>query len=108
MPPLAARLPARRLAMALLRRGLVLWLLVRAMLVVVGLGGGGTTAIAGLSPLATIALIVTVGALGVLESRRLNEHRFFANLGVSPLTTGLLGVLPALLSEILVALLTRS
>ena len=60
-----------------------------------------------MTPLAAFVLIVTVGALAVLESRRLNEHRFFANLGVSPATTGVLGAVPAVLGEAIVAMVTR-
>jgi hypothetical protein len=96
---LASRFPARRLTAALLRRGLLFWVLARAMLLVVGLAGAGDGA-ARLTPLATLVLILLIGALGVLESRRLNEHRFFANLGVSPVAVGLLILLPALLGEI--------
>ena len=107
MHALASRFPAPHLTRMLLGRGALFWLLMRAMLLVVGLGGGGTPAVSGLNPLAAFVLILTVGALGVLESRRLNEHRFFANLGVSPVTTGVLGAVPAVLGEAIVAMVTR-
>jgi len=96
---LTARLPARRLAMVLVRRGITLWALTRAMLLAVGLSIGAPSH---MSPLAAVLLVFAVGGLGVLESRRLNEHRFFANLGVSPTTAALFILLPALIGEVAV------
>ncbi len=55
-----------------------------------------------MSPVAALMLSLAVGVLGVLESRRLNGHRFFANLGVSTLTASLLILLPALIGEVVI------
>ena len=99
MSSVAGRFPARRLAMGLVRRGFALWALTRAMLLAVGMAFGTS---ASMSPAAALMLLVAVGGLGALESRRLNEHRFFANLGVSTFTASLLVVLPALIAEIII------
>jgi hypothetical protein len=104
---LASRFPARRLTFALVRRGLLFWILARAMLLVVGIATSGAATAHRLTPHAAIALVLIVGTLGLLESRRLNEHRFFANLGVSPVATGLLVMLPALIAEIALALVLQ-
>lgn len=97
------RLPERSLTVSLLRRGFSVWLVARLMVM----------ALAGvlrdrywwqLSSGTAFALVATVGALCWLESRRQNEHRFFANLGISPLTTVVLGTAPALAAELVLAL----
>lgn len=107
MRTLATRFPARRLTIALVRRGLLFWVLARTMLLVVGIATSGAATAHHLSPLTATTLVLIVGTLGVLESRRLNEHRFFANLGVSPVATGLLVMLPALIAEIALALVLQ-
>lgn len=103
MRSIAPRFPARQLTLALVRRGLGLWVLARAMLLVVGITStsGGSPQ---MSPLAALMLVALVGLLGVLESRRMNEHRFFANLGVSPVTAGLLVMLPAVVGEVVIGI----
>jgi hypothetical protein len=103
---LAARFPSRRLTFALVRRGLLFWVLARVMLLVVGIATSGAGTAHRLSPLSATTLVLIVGTLGVLESRRLNEHRFFANLGVSPVAVGLLVMLPALIAEIAIGVAT--
>jgi len=105
---LAARFPARPLTLALLRRGLLFWVLARAMLLVVGIATSGAATAHRLSPLTATTLVLIVGTLGVLESRRLNEHRFFANLGVSPVAAGLLVMLPAILGEVVIGIVVSS
>ena len=100
MSKLAARFPARRMAMTLVRRGLLLWMLARAMLLAVGMALGAPASIA---PVSGLRLALAVGGRGVLESRRLNEHRFLSNLGVSAFTASLLIMAPALIAEIVIA-----
>lgn len=72
------------------------------MLLTLGLAIGGSGG-PQVSLLVAFALIASVGALGVLESRRLNEYRFYANLGVAPITVTSLVALPALIGEIVIA-----
>lgn len=99
MVPLMARIPERSLTIALLRRGAILWLLARMMV-------GSTSALVsghasvGLLPTTSLALALGVGALGLLDARRRNEHRFFANLGVSQIVIILLSTIPALICEV--------
>jgi hypothetical protein len=100
--------PERWMTLMLLRRGTMLWLLARGALAAsgsaghaLGLGGSAFT----FAPAATFALLVVVGALAVLESRRVNEHRFFANLGVSPAAVGIISLLPCVIGEVVIRLI---
>jgi hypothetical protein len=95
------RLPERSLAIALLLRGATVWFLVR---LTVGVPWALGSQLPGRSVLkltipASILLVLLVGALGLLEARRRNEHRFLANLGVSPFMIVVLSMTPALLAE---------
>ncbi|HMU61169.1 MAG TPA: hypothetical protein PKA66_05255 [Gemmatimonadales bacterium] len=101
-------LPDPRLALRVLLRGALLWGLARAALVAVQLAaskGPPGNLLPMLTPSAALGLIGVVVALGSLESRRLNEHRFLANLGISPFVALLLVMLPAVCGEILVTML---
>lgn len=101
---LATGFPATRLALTIVWRGLILWLLVRAAARAVRFAAymqWPDSVFLNLTPSAALAVVMVVSGLGVVESRRLNEHRFHANLGVSPLVTLLLVVLPAVCGEIL-------
>jgi hypothetical protein len=84
---------------ALLRRGLLFWALARVMLMIVGAAppvrNGRSLGVS-----AVLALLMAVGALGLLEARRRNEARFLANLGVSSTTIMAVSLLPGLLAEI--------
>ena len=82
--------------LVLLRRGAILWLLVR--IAVTFLAGANL-----LPPVAfTVAMIV--GALGLLDARLRNEHRFLANLGVSQVVIVLLSMIPALIAELVIGI----
>jgi len=101
MSPFAARLPERSLTVALLRRGAVLWLLARLMVGSMSAAVSGHGSV-GLLPPTALALALAVGALGLLDARRRNEHRFLANLGVSQIVIVTLSTIPALLGELAV------
>lgn len=108
MDALSTRVPDRRLGLGLIRRGLTLWILGRVALIALGIALTGTlpsTLFARPRPSVSLALIAAVGALGLLETRRLHEHRFLANLGVSPAIVVLMLTLPAVAAEILIAAL---
>jgi hypothetical protein len=101
------RLPDRIFTLALLRRALYLWVGVRLL---TGLAGSGISR-SGLLPLpprATVLLVLIVGLLGILEMRRRNEHLLLANFGVSQALLAVLCLLPPLIAETLVALITRA
>jgi hypothetical protein len=100
----SSHLPERRLALRILARGASLWVLARGAILAVEFSGRmepPETLFPALTPSAALMLVLTVGALGALESRRLNEHRFFANLGISPTVVALLVMLPAICGETL-------
>ena len=99
MLSLLARLPERSMAFALIRRGAILWLLARILVVVSGAGLSGHVSLGIFAPTA-LALSLAVGAMGLLDARRRNEHRFLANLGVSPVMIVLLSTIPALIGEL--------
>jgi hypothetical protein len=102
------RLPDRRFTVALLRRALYLWIGVRLLVV---LGGGGGAAEHGLLPLTpqtTTLVVLLVGFLGLLEARRRNEHVLLANFGVPQAGIAGLSVVPAIVAETVVWLVTRS
>jgi len=106
----SSSLPERRLALGFVWRGCLLWVLARSILLAVQVAGGGTlppALIPPLTPAAALGVVLAVGGLGMLESRRLNEHRFLANLGVSPAVVALLVMLPAVCGEILAAVMSR-
>ena len=99
MAALLARLPDRSMVIALLRRGAFLWLLARIMVAASGAAVSGHISIGVFAPTA-LALSLAVGAFGLLDARRRNEHRFLANLGVSPFTIVALSTVPALIAEL--------
>lgn len=87
------------MAIGLLRRGVILWLLARAMVVSVSAAFSGQVSVRLLPPTAC-ALALGVGALGFLDARRRNEHRFLANLGISPIVIALICTIPPLVGEL--------
>jgi nitrate/nitrite transporter NarK len=99
-------LPGRLFTRALLRRGIFIWLGTR---ILFRFAGGlvadrlGPPSIFILPPTA-IALSCLVGALGLLEARRRHEHLLLANLGVAQWRLWVIATLPALVAEMLVAL----
>lgn len=108
MNALAARFPERQLTFALFRRGAVLWLVLRALMYAAEWALRGVQSPATVGVNGALVVVFLVCSLAALESRRVNEQRFFANLGISPLVAALLPGLPALCGELLVALVTRA
>ena len=101
MKQLPFRLPERSLTWGQLRRGVGIWLVLRLVIV-------GAAAIAvrqsdhdpfAISFEAALGLIAITGALAWLDSQRLNEHRFSANLGIPIAFTVLWSILPAVVFE---------
>ena len=100
------RFPDRVFARPLLIRGTLLWAGARGCLALI------TWLVAGMegpvTPQVTVEaaawIIIVVGALGLLEARRRNEHLLLANLGIYQRTLGLLAAVPALAGEVVIAL----
>ena len=101
-------LPDRRFTIALLRRALYVWLGTR-LLVAVG-GGGGVVGrgLVSLTLRATGVIVLLVAFLSLLEARRRNEHLLLANFGVPEAALVGLSMLPALIAETVVWVVTRS
>jgi len=102
----SAGLPERRLALGLLWRGAYLWALARGAMLALDFASRGAlppSLFPAVTPSAAVGVTLAVGVLGLLESRRVNEHRFLANLGVSPAAVALLVMLPAIGGEMLSA-----
>ena len=101
-------LPERTFAVPILVRGLTIWASARTALAL------GSWLMAGRSESLTLAItrgaaawiVLVSGALGVLEMRRRNEHLLLANLTVPQPTLAAFAALPALVGELLIALLT--
>jgi hypothetical protein len=102
------RLPDRRFTMALLRRALYFWIGVRLLVALAGGGGAADRGLLPLTPRATGLIVLLAGFLGLLEARRRNEHLLLANFGVPQTVLGGLSVLPAMIAETAVWLVTRS
>lgn len=103
MTRFTARFPNRQLAVALLGRGAVAWVLVRLLLLVAPQLSGG--ALIQLEPTAALAVVGLTGFIGLVHARWRNEPRFFANLGIAPAATLLLSMAPAVVAETLMAVL---
>jgi hypothetical protein len=107
MLPLAARVPERSFAIALLVRAAVLWLVLRAVI------GTASVIVPGQRPRgpfvlsipASLGLVGIVGTLALLDARRRNEGRFLANLGVSEAVIVLLSMIPAAAAELLIGMI---
>jgi hypothetical protein len=56
-----------------------------------------------LSPVAGLGVVLTVGAIGLMDARRRNEDLFLANLGVSRTQIAVTAAMPALVLELLLA-----
>lgn len=107
---LSAHFPERRLTLLLFSRGALFWVLVRSGMLALEFAARGElppSLFPALTTSAALGVVLAVGGLGMLESRRVNEHRFLANLGVSPAVVALLVMLPALCGEILSAMMSR-
>ena len=90
-----SRLPDRVFTVALLRRALFLWVGIKAFFVAAA-GNESSARTAFLT-------VLLVGFLGLLDSRRRNEHIFWANLGVAPWMLAALSSIPAMAGELVVA-----
>lgn len=104
MNRLLARFPHRRLAVALLARGTVAWVLVRLLLLVTPQLVDG--ALIQLEPRAALGVVGLTGFVGMIQARWRNEPRFFANLGIAPAATFLLSITPAAIAEVLVIVMS--
>ncbi len=99
-------MPDRLIIRALLFRGTVMWVGIRAMLALVSLARHLPRAPATLrlAPGASVFLVAIVAMLAWVDAENRNETRLIANLGVAPWTITLLGALPAALAEIAIAI----
>ena len=107
MAQLSFRFPERSLAWSQLRRGVGIWFVLRLLIgsvaeILPDQTHNGPFTISGG---AAFGLIALVGVLGLLEARRLNEHRFSANLGIPIAFTVLWSVVPAMLLESLLPII---
>jgi hypothetical protein len=84
---------------AILVRAAVLWVLIRAALA--GVLMVMESPPLGLATRASVGLVLVVGALSWLDTRRRNEDLLLANLGVSRGTVHGLGLAPPLAGEVL-------
>jgi hypothetical protein len=100
------RLPDPLFARLFLRRAIFIWLGTRILFEVAGFLVADVLGPPSLfvSPSTAIALSCLVGALGVLDARRRNEHLLLADLGVSQWPIWMISALPALMVEALIAL----
>jgi len=89
----------------LLRRGLLLWLSLRASVALIYLFAGGSPMTTGVSVTMWIAVLTV--SIGFVESRRHGEQVLFANLGVARRTHALLLAGPIVVGEILLRLVLR-
>ncbi|HYC31878.1 MAG TPA: hypothetical protein VEB59_06275 [Gemmatimonadales bacterium] len=101
------RLPDRRFTAALLRRAMYLWLGTRLLVALAGGGGVAGRGLASLPPGATGFVVLLAAFLALLEARRRNEHLLLANFGVPEAGLAGLSVLPPLIGETAVWLVTR-
>jgi hypothetical protein len=93
--------PRRHLGLALLLRGAVVWALVRGAVVMFGTWAG--TDLVRLNLRAALAVVIVTGAMGRVQARLRNEHRYFPNLGTSPAALAVLSMAPAVLGECVLA-----
>lgn len=102
---LLTRLPERSLAISLALRGAGLWLALRIVFMFVsgGIAGPRPGALA-LSIPAAFWLVGLTGALALADTRRRNQDRFLANLGVSEAVIVVVSMLPAAVPETLIGL----
>jgi hypothetical protein len=91
--------------MAVLRRALTLWLMVRLVVTALLLSAGAHPY--WLYPKAALIVISSVGYLSWLDTRRRNEHLLLANLGTPRWLIHGLRVAPVLILEIGLGVLSR-
>lgn len=105
------RLPAfpdRTFAFPVLGRSLTIWAAARAALVLLGwlMADRAEPLTLAVTRGASAWVVLVVGALGLLEIRRRNEHLLLANLAIPQPTLAALAAAPALIGEVVIALLT--
>ena len=100
-------LPDRLFALPIFSRGFLIWACSRSTLVLVGwlMGGGDEPLTIEVTRNAAAWLIALIGALGVIEIRRRNEHLLLANFGFGQPVLAAIAAAPALVAEITLALL---
>jgi hypothetical protein len=91
---------------AVLRRAMALWLLIRV--AVSGLLVANEANPLSVHPRAALIIVATVGFLSWIDTKRRNEDLLLANLGTSRYAVHGLGVGPALVFEILIGTLSRA
>jgi len=104
MRVILSHLPEARLAGDLLRRGALVWGVLRLLLTFASLLAGGDPVVH-LAPGAAFALVLVTGGVRFVGARWRNEPYILANLGVSPAVAVALSMAPAALGESLLALI---
>ncbi|MGE5925725.1 MAG: hypothetical protein ACM357_00095 [Gemmatimonadota bacterium] len=101
-------LPDRTFAIPVLGRGLTIWAAARAALALASwlMAGRAEPLTLAVTRGASAWVVLVAGVLGLLEIRRRNEHLLLANLGVSQPTLAALAGIPALIGELVIAVLT--
>ena len=102
MRTIPSRFPEIKLATDLLRRGALTWGALRLLLAFASLLMGADPE--HLAPGAALALILVTGGIRFVGARWRNEPYILANLGVSTTTAALLSLAPAVLGELVIAL----
>ena len=94
--------------MPILWRSLTIWAAARAALALLGwlMSDGADPITLAVTRGASAWIVLVVGALGLLEIRRRNEHLLLANLAIPQATLAALAAAPALIGELVIALLT--
>jgi hypothetical protein len=99
------------MALRLLRRGAVAWVLLRTMLFFGGLftrsGEQHLGALFVLDPRTMIGLFAVIGIAAMIDTRRKHEHAFLANLGVSQVTATVYLLVPTLIGELALGMVIR-
>lgn len=90
---------------AVLRRAVVLWLLIRV--AISGLVVANEANPLSIHPKAALIIVSTVGVLSWIDTKRRNEDLLLANLGTSRRAVHALGFGPPLLLEVLIGTLSR-
>lgn len=100
--------PDRLFTVPILSRGALMWACTRSALMLVGwlMAGGDEPPTIEVTRNAAAWLIGLTGVLGVIEIRRRNEHLLLANLGSGQPVLAAIAAAPALVAEIVIALVT--
>jgi hypothetical protein len=98
--------PERLFSAPMLMRGALIWGFVRAGLALVPwlMAGFEEPFTVNVTVGAAAWIVLVVGALGLIEVRRRNEHLLLANLGFRQRTLAVIAGLPAVVGEVAIAL----